>query len=106
MCGAVLCHRYTGPPLRGGGLCQEVSMTNPTGAQCASSHIEHLQAAFLQIMPRIQTHAEVYFRYLRCPGKRDDAIAEVVAVAWKWYLRLCEQGKDASEFVSTLATLA
>ena len=81
-------------------------MTTPTGAQCPNANVEHLQAAFLAIMPKIKTHAEVYFRFLKCPGKKDDAVAEVVAVAWKWYLRLSEQGKDVTLFVSALARLA
>jgi hypothetical protein len=67
---------------------------------------EALQAHFLQILPRIETHAQIRFAFLRCPGKRDDAIAEVVAVAWKWYLRLVEQGKDINDFVMVLADYA
>jgi hypothetical protein len=81
-------------------------MTQTSGAEFASPSAEHLQAAFLQILPRIRTHAEIAFRHLKCPAKRDDAVAEVVAFCWRWYSRLAEQGRDASEFVSTLATLA
>src|SRR4051812_29295752 len=65
-----------------------------------------LQAHFLAIVPRIELHARIYFRHLKCPGKRDDAIAETVAVAWKWYLRLVEQQREISDFVSTLARYA
>jgi hypothetical protein len=61
---------------------------------------------FLSILPRIRTHAEVSFRYLRCAARRADAIAEVIALSWKWYLRLIEQGKDVNEFVTTLADFA
>jgi hypothetical protein len=64
---------------------------------------EALQAHFLSILPRIETHAQIRFAFLRCPGKRDDAIAEVVAVAWKWFLRLIAQGKDIDQFVMVLA---
>ena len=56
-----------------------------------------LHAHFLQILPRIETHARIHFRHLRCPGKRDDAIAEVVAVTWKWFLRIVEQQKNVDE---------
>src|SRR5439155_13800377 len=40
-----------------------------------------------------------------CPGQREDFVSEAVALAWKSFVRLAEQGKDASEFVSALATL-
>jgi hypothetical protein len=65
-----------------------------------------MQQQFLAILPRIETHAKVHFRFLQCPGKRADAIAEVVAVAWKWYVRATQQGKDPGEFVSALADYA
>jgi hypothetical protein len=65
-----------------------------------------MHAHFLAILPRIVTHARIRFRYLRCPGRRDDAVAEVVAVCWKWYVRLSQQGKDIDEFVSAFADFA
>lgn len=60
-------------------------MTEPTGACYPATSIEQLRAAFLDILPGLQTHASVYFRGLKCPGKRDDAIAEAVGVARKWH---------------------
>jgi hypothetical protein len=74
--------------------------------QRVSTNPRALHAHFLAILPRIETHARIRFRHLRCPGRRDDAIAEVVAVCWKWYLRLVEQGKDIDEYVGTLADFA
>jgi hypothetical protein len=74
--------------------------------EAARASVAHLQARFEAILPRIETHAQIRFRHLSCPARRDDAIAETVAVAWKWFLRLSEKGKDAGEFVSTLADLA
>src|SRR5262249_23359605 len=68
--------------------------------------LEALHHHFLLILPGIQTHAEIHFRHLRCPGRRDDAIAEVVALAWKWFLRLTERQKDVAEFVSAVADFA
>src|SRR5262245_65513674 len=65
-----------------------------------------LQVRFLSILPRIELHGRISFRFLRCPALRDDAVAEVVALAWKWHLRLAERGKDATEFPSALATFA
>src|SRR4051794_4393408 len=69
-------------------------------------NLDQLHAHFLAILPRIQLHAEISFRYLRCPSSRDDAIAEVIGISWKWYLRLMERGKDVDGFVTTLAALA
>jgi hypothetical protein len=65
-----------------------------------------LQQHFLSILPRIELHAQVSFRHLKCPGKKADAIAEVVAVAWKWFLRAIAKGKDVDAFVSALAGYA
>jgi hypothetical protein len=73
---------------------------------CPTPGHEALHAHFLQILPRIEEHAQVRFNFLRCPGRRDDAVAEVVALAWKWFLRLVAQGKDIDKFVSVLADFA
>jgi hypothetical protein len=81
-------------------------MGNPSGPQCPPPDIQQLHAEFLAILPRIETHAKICFRYLKCPGKKADAIAETLAVAWKWYLGIIARGKDVNEFVSTLASLA
>jgi hypothetical protein len=78
----------------------------PTQQTLTASSLEALQAHFLAILPRIETHAQIRFGFLRCPGKRDDAIAETVAVAWKWFLCLTDQGKDIDEFVMVLADYA
>src|SRR6516165_4401910 len=45
-------------------------------------------------------------RHLCCPQGRDDAVAETVALAWRWYPRLVERGKDPADFVSTFAGYA
>lgn len=61
---------------------------------------------FTTILPRIEVHAQIYFRHLRCPDKKADAIQETIALAFKWYLRLTERGKDPATFVSVLADFA
>jgi hypothetical protein len=71
-----------------------------------ATSVIQLQAAFLSILPRIETHARVYFRHERCPDKKADRIAETIAVSWKWFVRLAEQGKDATQFPSVLASFA
>ena len=65
-----------------------------------------LHTRFLLLLPRIEAHARVYFRFIRCSEKRADRIAETIALAWKWFLRLDARGKDASQFVNTFAILA
>jgi hypothetical protein len=65
--------------------------------------IDVLQSNFLQILPRIETHARIYFRNIACPGKREDKIVETVALAWQWFLRLSEKGKDANQFPMAFA---
>jgi hypothetical protein len=57
-----------------------------------------LHAAFLVLLPKLQTHAQIYFRDVKCPVQRDDQVAETVALAWKWFVRLAERGKDVSRF--------
>jgi len=66
----------------------------------------HLHAAFLSILPRIETHARVSCRGLRCPHSREEFRAEVVALCWQWFVRLVEKGKDPLTFPTTLATYA
>jgi hypothetical protein len=55
-----------------------------------------LHTAFLNILPRIQLHGDVYFRH-RKPDRREEAVAEMIALAWRWFIRLAEQGKDATQ---------
>jgi hypothetical protein len=86
---------------------QEVNtVTTPFGASCPERDLEQLHAQFVEILGRIEAHARIAFRHLRCPGRRDDAVAETVAVAWQWFARLAEQDRDASEFPTALATFA
>jgi hypothetical protein len=68
--------------------------------------VAHLHVAFLAILPRIELHGRIYFRHVRCPHLRADCVAEMVALCWKWFLRLVERGKDPALFPTTLATFA
>jgi len=65
-----------------------------------------LHAAFLPLLPRIALHARVYFRHLKCPHRRADAVAEVVALTWRWCVALAQRGKDVARFPSALAAFA
>jgi hypothetical protein len=67
---------------------------------------DYLHADFLRILPRIERHARIYFRDVPCTAKRQDFIAETVALCWSWYRRLMKKGKDASKFASALSRFA
>jgi hypothetical protein len=68
--------------------------------------LSDLQAGFLAILPRVRRHAAVYFSDVACPGKRADAIAETVAIAWQSFVELARRGRDARRFASALASYA
>ena len=57
-------------------------------------------------MPRIERHGRVYFRGLKDADKLEEAIAEMVALSWKWFLRLVERGRDPARFPSAIAAFA
>jgi len=81
-------------------------MIAPIHAPCFQPSIAHLQYRFLTIQPRIERHARIYFRDLKCQHRKAEYIAETVGLAWKWFVELAQRGKDATEFASTLATFA
>lgn len=54
-----------------------------------------LHARFVTFLPRIEAHANINFRHIRCSAMRADHVAETVALAWKWFLALESRGKDA-----------
>jgi hypothetical protein len=74
----------------------------PRAARC---HLAELHAVFLSILPRIELHGRVYFRHKNADA-REDFVAEMVGLCWKWFVRLVERGKDPTQFVSALATFA
>jgi hypothetical protein len=65
----------------------------------AQQSIGDLHAGFLKLLPRVELHGRIIFRNVQCQHKKADAIAEMSALAWKWYVRLADRGKDASDFV-------
>jgi hypothetical protein len=56
-----------------------------------------LHATFLAILPRIVLHGEVVFRRVRCPHRKEEYLAEMTALCWRWLVRLAGQGKDATQ---------
>ena len=77
--------------------------SRPAGS---GASLQKLQRDFLDAVPRIEAHGRVYFRNVRCPHWRQEYLAEMVAISWKWWLRLHQKGKDPGRFVSALATFA
>src|SRR5206468_2916016 len=53
-----------------------------------SSAPDGLHAGFLAILLRIQRHGQLYFRHLKCPDRREEAVTDMVALCWKWFARL------------------
>ncbi|MGE3807456.1 MAG: hypothetical protein AB7K24_22560 [Gemmataceae bacterium] len=68
--------------------------------------VARLQERFLTILPTIETHARISFRHIPCADKRADRVAETVALAFKWFVRISERGKDATRFPTILAGYA
>jgi hypothetical protein len=73
-------------------------MKAPTISCCCFAE---LHARFDLILPRIELHGRIYFRHLRCPHRQADAIQEMRALAWKWFVRLAEKGKNPADFMAT-----
>ena len=78
-------------------------MCAPTVAHSAA---DALHARFLTLLPKIEWCVAVYFRDVRCADRKQDCIAEAVALAWAWYCRLAQRGKDAADFITVLAGFA
>src|SRR5215467_1881959 len=73
----------------------------------SSAALAHLHASFLAIvLPRVLSHGRVCFGGLKCPRRREDAIQDMIGLAWQWHLRLAEKGKDATCFPTALASYA
>ena len=64
-----------------------------------------LRAVFLSILPRLELHGRIAFCALRA-DQREEALAEMLALAWTWFVRLANRGRDAARFPSMVATFA
>ena len=62
-----------------------------------------LHRLFETHLPRVEAHAALALRHVRCPDTRADLTAEVVALAWRTFVRLARRGKKPHQFVTTLA---
>ena len=63
-----------------------------------------MHVVFMALLPKIELHGRIYFRHLR-PHNKADAIQEMRALAWKWFLRLHERGRDPADFLTAFTTL-
>ncbi len=73
----------------------------------SSAALAHLHASFLAIvLPRVLSHGRVCFGGLKCSHRREDALQDMIGLAWRWHLRLAEKGKDATAFPTALASYA
>ncbi|OAI40495.1 hypothetical protein AYO40_00750 [Planctomycetaceae bacterium SCGC AG-212-D15] len=89
-----------------GRLLFEVLLMIASAAGISSRSLDQIRSDFLDALPRITTHARCYFRHLRCKHRKADCISEMVALCWRWWLRLIQRGKNPKAFVSTIATFA
>jgi len=71
-----------------------------------SPTFQELRDRFEVLLPRIELHARIFFRNVKCTQAKEEAVAETLGLSWKWFIRLAERGKDAGTFVSTLASYA
>jgi hypothetical protein len=94
-------------PQRGGGLYQEVvPLINTFTKSFDSTNSQNaLHDQFLALLPKLHTHAAIYFRGIQCPDRKADTINEMIALAWRWFLRLHEKGKDIRKFTMVFVFL-
>jgi hypothetical protein len=72
----------------------------------AGSSPTDMHSSFLTLLlPKVATHARISFRHLGCAAANQEAIQECQCLAWKWHVRLCERGKDATGFPMVFAYL-
>jgi hypothetical protein len=57
-----------------------------------------LHDRFLELLPRIETHGKIYFRHKKGEEKAE-AMQEMRALAWKWFVRENQNGKDPATFM-------
>jgi hypothetical protein len=68
---------------------------------------QHLQETFVgAVLPRVEAHGRIYFRHVRCQHHKEELLAEMAALSWRWFVRLVRRGKDVLQFANTLAHYA
>jgi hypothetical protein len=69
-------------------------------------NVQQCQQSFEEALPRIVRHCQVQFRNIKCQSAREELTAEACGLAWKWWCRLVEKGRDPTQFISAIATFA
>jgi hypothetical protein len=88
-------------------MCNTTTLAVPHETAARRPNLAALHDQFVtRIMPAVERHARVYFRHLRCPHAKQDAVADATALAWRWFVRLTERGKDTAQFPSAIAAFA
>ena len=76
----------------------------PVSAACS---LHQLHAVFLaEVLPRVEQHGRIYFRHVKCLDRKEEMLAELRGLVWKWFVALVRRGKNVLEFVSTLVSYA
>jgi hypothetical protein len=88
-----------------GAVSLEVVPMNKSDHSLRGVPLVTLHRLYLLLLPRLETHARVFFRRVRCPAQQEDKVQECVALGWKWFLRLAEQGKDVFQFPKAFVAL-
>src|SRR4029079_244240 len=88
-----------------GGLFLEIAIMIAATTSLAAPSPNDLHAAFLALVPTIKKRARIAFAYYKCANQKAEKVAEAVALAWKWFVRLHERGKDAATSPGVFAIL-
>ena len=75
-------------------------MCAPAIHPLSSDQLADLHTRFLVLLPTIETHGRFFFRHLK-PHRKEEAVQEMLALAWVRFLRLAQRGKDAHDFLAT-----
>src|SRR5262245_40011924 len=81
-------------------------MSTSSAPRSQSPSIEGLHAVFLTLLPRILLHGEIVFRHTKCTHQKEEFLCEMLALTWKWLLRMAEHGKNPLEFPTAIADFA
>ena len=55
--------------------------------------------------PKLKCAHHIAFAYCKCANQKADKTAEAIALAWKWFVKLQERGKNAATFPGVFAIL-
>jgi hypothetical protein len=76
-----------------------------SAAACPLPPDDPLHLVFLALLPRLQAHAYICFGHIKCPARKEDAVQEMLGLAWTWLVRLNARGKDVCRFPGTFTVL-